>query len=213
MFFSLYCTNKKNTNKIESQLDPIEVLKNGNIRFTSGVPINPDETLIRIRELKKGQDPSVIVVSCSDSRVPPEIIFDQGLGDIFTIRAAGNVIGDYELGSIEYAIEKLHCNSILVLGHENCGAIAAFLQTNHFNMNNHIENIIKYIANEKEEKLLNLDSLKKKPDLAIRANIKHGINLLKTSLPILKPRFDKGTLKIVGAYYQLETGKVLFDNF
>ena len=106
--------------RYEEALPPLEALKAGNQRFMSGHPVHPHETLKRLRDLKKGQDPHTVVVSCSDSRVPPELIFDQGLGDIFSVRTAGNVIGDYELGSIEYAVEHLGCKLVVVLGHEEC---------------------------------------------------------------------------------------------
>jgi carbonic anhydrase len=201
----------KNTNQIKNEtLTPFEKLKAGNKRFVSGYPIHPDETLKRIRELKKGQNPFAVVVSCSDSRIPPELVFDQGLGDIFTIRTAGNVIGDYELGSIEYAVEHLGCKLIVVLGHENCGAIDAFLHSNHHRDHNHIQNIIDYISKEKEQKI-ELDSIKANPDLAIRANIKHGLNVLNSSKPILNKHIKNKTVKIIGAYYDLDSGLVTFD--
>src|SRR6478736_4693898 len=109
-----------------NKLSPLQKLEEGNKRFASGKPIHPDETLERLRELKKGQHPFATIISCSDSRVPAELVFDQGLGDIFSIRTAGNVMGDYELGSIEYAVEHLDCKLIVVMGHENCGAIQAY---------------------------------------------------------------------------------------
>ena len=148
-----------NQNTTNENLTPLEKLKVGNHRFVKGNPIHPDETLKRIRELKKGQHPFAVVVSCSDSRIPPELIFDQGLGNIFTIRTAGNVIGDYELGSIEYAVEKFHCNLVIVLGHENCGAIEAFISSGNERHNGHIQNIIDYIACEDEERAI-WDSIK-----------------------------------------------------
>ena len=122
------CKQKQEKDQVNT-LAPLDKLKAGNEKFVSGHPVHPDETLDRIRELKKGQNPFVVVVSCSDSRLPPELIFDQGLGDVFSIRTAGNIIGEYELGSIEYAIEHLHCKLIVVLGHENCGAIEIFRLT------------------------------------------------------------------------------------
>ena len=96
------CSGNKSTER-----NAMEDLISGNERFITGHPLHPNETLLRMRNLKKGQEPFVVLVSCSDSRVPPELIFDQGLGDIFSVRTAGNVIGDYELGSIEYAVEHL----------------------------------------------------------------------------------------------------------
>jgi Carbonic anhydrase len=138
-----------------------------------GHPVHPDQTLERIRELKKGQHPFAVIVSCSDSRVPPEVIFDQGLGDIFSVRTAGNVIGDYELGSIEYAVEHLGCQLIIVLGHEQCGAVSAFLQHESDTHHDHIQSILHYLESEPEEKALP-DSLKHSLYAAIQANILHG---------------------------------------
>jgi carbonic anhydrase len=151
LFFS--CGQKQDENEVNIQT-PLDRLKAGNEKFVNGYPIHPHETLNRIRELKKGQNPFVVLVSCSDSRVPPELIFDQGLGDVFSIRTAGNIIGEYELASIEYAVEHLHCKLIVVLGHENCGAIQAYASSeNGKNSGDHIQNLVNYIASEEEEKL------------------------------------------------------------
>lgn len=199
------------TNEQKDDLKPLDKLKIGNQRFVKGYPIHPDETLERIRELKKGQHPFAVVVGCSDSRIPPELIFDQGLGDIFTIRTAGNVIGDYELGSVEYAVEHLKCNLVVVLGHENCGAIQAFISSDNQRHEDHIQTIVDYISNEDEEKAI-LDSIKSNPDLAVRANIKHGVFLLQNSTPILKHLVQSGKVAVVGAYYDLDSGKVTFED-
>lgn len=200
------------TEKIdESKFSPLQKLEEGNKRFAAGKAIHPDETLERLRELKKGQHPFAIVVSCSDSRVPAELVFDQGLGDIFSIRTAGNVMGDYELGSIEYAVEHLDCKLILVMGHKDCGAIKAFIKSDgHYEHLDHIKKIIEYIESEQEEK--NLASRHElNIDKAIDANITHGVSFLRTSEPILKEFYDSKKVKIIGALYDIETGKVTFD--
>jgi len=195
----------------ESKFSPLQKLEEGNRRFASGKPVHPDETLERIRELKKGQHPFAIVVSCSDSRVPAELVFDQGLGDIFSIRTAGNVMGDYELGSIEYAVEHLDCKLIIVMGHKDCGAIKAFIKSDgHYEHLDHIKKIIEYIESEQEEK--NLASHHNLViDKAIDANIEHGVTLLRTSEPILKEFYEKKKVEIIGALYNIETGKVSFN--
>ncbi len=209
LFFSCAPQKEKNEDTIPALLDK---LKTGNEKFVGGHAAHPHETISRIRELKKGQNPFVIVVSCSDSRIPPELVFDQGLGDIFSIRTAGNVIGDYELGSIEYAVEHLHCKLIVVLGHENCGAIQAYATSGNTRHSvDHIQNIVNYIASEEEEKNIP-DSLKSNIDILVKANITHGVNLLKSSTPILKPLVEKNEVYIIGAYYDLDSGKVLFEN-
>ena len=212
LFISLLFSCKQNQEKDQvTALTPLDKLKVGNERFVSGHPVHPDETLDRIRELKKGQNPFVVVVSCSDSRLPPELIFDQGLGDVFSIRTAGNVIGDYELGSIEYAVEHLHCKLIVVLGHENCGAIQAYATSGKEKHNDHIQTLVDYIAAEEEEKNIS-DSLRSNIDTLVKANIVHAVNLLRASTPVLKPLVDKNEIKIIGAYYDLDSGNVLFDN-
>lgn len=207
VFVGLYWASQTD----ESKFTPLQKLKAGNERFASGRPTHPDETLKRIRELKKGQHPFAIVVSCSDSRVPAELVFDQGLGDIFSIRTAGNIMGDYELGSIEYAVEHLDCKLIVVMGHKDCGAIKAFIKSEgHYAHSDHIKKIIEYIESEKEEK--NLASHHDLViDKAIDANIEHGVTLLKTSEPILKEFYDKKKVEIIGALYNIETGKVTFS--
>jgi carbonic anhydrase len=211
LFISLFfsCNQKQEKDQV-STLAPLDKLKIGNERFVSGHPVHPDETLDRIRELKKGQNPFVVVISCSDSRLPPELIFDQGLGDVFSIRTAGNVIGDYELGSIEYAIEHLHCKLIVVLGHENCGAIQAYATSGNEKHNDHIQTLVDYISAEEEEKNIP-DSSRSNIDILVNANIAHAVNLLRSSTPVLKSLVDKNEIKIIGAYYDLDSGNVLFD--
>lgn len=201
---------QKNTYTSHNQIinenkEPLNVLLEGNKRYISGHPKHPDQSLKKIKELNEGQNPFAVVISCSDSRVSPELIFDQGLGDLFVIRTAGNVIGDLELGSIEYAVEHLRVKLIIVMGHDKCGAVTAFCEHKH--ENNHIESIIKYLEDEEEEKRLD----PKDPNyinLAIKANVLHGIHLLNTSHPILKEHLEKKELKITGALYHLIDGKV-----
>src|SRR6187399_2765484 len=173
MLFS--CKQKQEENQ-GNILTPLDKLKTGNETFISGYPVHPHETLNRIRELKKGQHPFAVVVSCSDSRIPPELIFDQGLGDIFSIRTAGNVIGDYELGSIEYAVEHLHCKLIVVLGHENCGAVQAYANAGIKKHHDHVQSIIDYIAAD-EAKKSSFSTQKSNLDTLVHSNIDHGVNL------------------------------------
>ncbi len=207
IFFACNHTEKIN----ESKFSPLQKLEEGNKRFASGKPVHPDETLERLRELKKGQHPFAIVVSCSDSRVPAELVFDQGLGDIFSIRTAGNIMGDYELGSIEYAVEHLDCKLIIIMGHKDCGAIKAFIKSDgQYNHSDHIKKIIEYIESEQEEKDL-ASHHELNVDKAIDANIAHGVTFLKTSEPILKEFYEAKKVAIIGALYDIETGKVTFN--
>ncbi|HMP12449.1 MAG TPA: carbonic anhydrase [Saprospiraceae bacterium] len=201
---------KPTISSAEAHISPekaLACLLAGNERYMNDHPIHPDQTLSRIRDLKKGQHPFAVVVSCSDSRVPPELIFDQGLGDIFVIRTAGNIIGEYELGSIEYAVEHLKAHLIVVLGHDSCGAVSAFVEHKHDKLDSHIQAIIDYIKAEPEEVEIN----EQRPnylDLAVRANIRHGVNILVSSEPTLRGLFEKAEISIVGAIYHLENGKV-----
>jgi carbonic anhydrase len=109
--------------------EAISKLKEGNGRYTSGNLQHPGQTAERRTELAKTQHPFAGIVSCSDSRVPPEIVFDQGLGDLFVVRVAGNVINDEGLGSVEYTVDHLGTRLILVLGHQSCGAVKAARET------------------------------------------------------------------------------------
>ena len=130
----------------KKKLTPAQALHNlmeGNKRYIQGHSIHPDETEQRREMTLTKQEPFAVIVGCSDSRVPPEIVFDQGLGDIFVIRVAGNVVGPLEQDSIEFAAEKLNAPLILVLGHQNCGAVTAV--ANGQAKENDIENIAPFI--------------------------------------------------------------------
>jgi carbonic anhydrase len=186
---------------------PLELLLDGNRRFQENHPIHPDQTLERLRELEKGQHPFAVIVSCSDSRVPPELIFDQGLGDLFVIRNAGNIISDYELGSIEYAVEHLETKLIVVLGHKQCGAIGAFIEHKNDSVQNHIQHIIDYIKKEPEELIID-ENRADYYEKAIIANVAHGLNVIEHSEPVLKDFFEAQKVKVVGMLYDLKTGKV-----
>lgn len=180
----------------------LQRLMEGNTRFTSNKCIHKNLGLEGLSQLKEGQEPFAVIVGCSDSRVPPEIIFDQGLGDIFVIRVAGNVIGPIELDSVAYAAEKLHSPIVIVLGHENCGAVkATLLGQDHVP---ELQNIYPLIA----PALKNCQA--KKGDIlmnAIKCNVTQGVNYLKSRPTLAKLVADK-KLKIVGGYYDFDHGKV-----
>ncbi|MCH7413200.1 carbonic anhydrase [Belliella sp. R4-6] len=188
----------------------LEALLKGNERFAEDHPLHPDQTLERLRELSSGQHPVAAIVSCSDSRVPPELVFDQGLGDLFVIRNAGNIVGDYEIGSLEYAIEHLEVPIVIILGHTKCGAIGAFVDQDHdhsHHYSEYIQKIIDFIDAEEEEKSIPRDI----PDFyekAIEANVLHGIHELKNKLPHINERIATNKLRLVGAIYDIDTGKV-----
>jgi carbonic anhydrase len=214
LFFAIMAsscqTEPKETSLSVVPDNPDEILNylmEGNKRFQEDHPIHPDQSFDRLQSLNAGQHPIAAIISCSDSRIPPELVFDQGLGDLFVIRNAGNIISDHELGSIEYAVEHLETKLIIVLGHTSCGAIEAFLQHKHDSVPNHIQSIIDYIKAEPEEIALD-ENDPHYHDLAIEANIWHGVHVLQTSDPVLKTKIESGEVKVVGAIYDLHTGKV-----
>jgi carbonic anhydrase len=183
-------------------------LQEGNQRFVSGTFIHPDQSSQRRAELEKrdelvsGQEPFAIVVSCSDSRVPPEVVFDQGLGDLFVVRVAGNIVGPLQLDSIEFAADRLKSPLILVLGHENCGAVNAVI-LGQVGIN-HMNNIAPYIKPA-------VDQTKNMPGSrlanTIKANVQNVMKQLESS-PVLAALIQNNKLKIVGGYYQLSSGIV-----
>ena len=208
--------------------EAISRLKEGNGRYTSGNQRHPHESseertymatasyenlgmtaaeaAKRRAELTKSQHPFAIVLGCADSRVPPEIAFDQGLGDLFVVREAGNVIDDHSLGSIEYAVDHLAVRLIVVLGHQRCGAVKAAKDTIAANGKapGHIQSLVTAIEPAVEE------TTKGDLNATIEANVKNVKQALCSSTPILKPKVDSGELKVVGAYYSLDTGTVAF---
>ncbi len=150
------------------------------------------------KKFSKGQKPYAIIVTCSDSRVIPEMIFSAGIGDLFVIRVAGNVIDDHQLGSIEYAAEHLGTGLVVVLGHTKCGAIDAVLT-------GHSSGYIKYIADEIEQAIGD----EKDPYKACCLNVSQSVSTIEHSLQIQKDEEEYG-LKVVGAVYDLDSGKVTF---
>ncbi len=198
--------------------ESLQILREGNQRFSSGTSLHERQDLQRVKDLAKGQNPKCIIVSCSDSRVAPEVVFDQGLGDIFSIRTAGNVMSDYEEGSIEYAVEHLHTPLVVVMGHIGCGAIQALLDhSEDLNADleksaGHIAKIIEKLKSEDEEQKV-LSTAGKNSGLAVVANVMNGVKQLRNSDPFLGEAYSKGEINIVGAVYHIESGEVEFLDF
>lgn len=181
----------------------LQTLMDGNKRFEANQAQKPHQSPERRTELTKGQAPFAIVLTCSDSRVSPEVLFDQGLGDLFVIRNAGNVLDDHTLGSLEYAVEHLHVHLVVVLGHAQCGAVSAAVAGGH--APGHIQSVVDAIEPAVEEtKELAGD----KVDNAVRANIRRVAGILNRVEPILGEAVKKGELKVVAGRYDLATGKV-----
>jgi len=181
----------------------LEQLEAGNVRFVAHTPQHPNQGADRVRELAAGQHPIAVVLSCSDSRVPPELVFDQGLGDIFSIRVAGNIASGDGIGSIEYAVEHLGVPLIVVMGHEKCGAVSAAMSGGE--PGNHIQQVVDAIAPVVPEAK---KDAKDPLDAAVRLNVKKVVGELEHSDPVLSKAVAEGKLQVVGAYYSLDSGAV-----
>jgi len=193
----------QNTEEKISADSVLAELKTGNEHHVAHRYQHPHESLDRRRQLVAGQHPHAEILSCSDSRVPPEIVFDQGLGDLFIIRVAGNVATDTEIGSLEYGAEHLHIPLIVVLGHESCGAVTAAVQGGP--PEGHIAALIDLIkpAVEKARGMPG-DPVAN----SVRLNVEWVVKQLRSSTPILSELVAHGKLRIVGAVYSIETGSV-----
>lgn len=178
--------------------EALKKLEDGNLRFMSEKMENCHFSGSRREALKEGQTPFAIVVGCSDSRVPSEIVFDQGLGDLFGVRTAGNVIGPIEVNSIDYGVLVLKAPLIVVMGHESCGAIKAVLGGN----TKGVEAVAKLITEATQDKELTMEA-------ATLANIRYGVETLKNSKD-LAPLIKEGKLRVIGAYYHFKDGNVQF---
>jgi carbonic anhydrase len=181
-----------------------EVLKElmaGNERFVDGKPLNPRRSPSDFSKLAVGQAPEAVIVGCSDSRVPPEILFDQGVGDLFVIRVAGNVIngaGPTVKGSIAYAVVVLGAPLVLVLGHSQCGAVKSALETKQQPLPESIRDLVGLVNTGGAKDL----------DQAIAANVRAGVAKLKSLEPTLARYVETKRLKVAGAVYDLASGKV-----
>jgi carbonic anhydrase len=185
--------------------EALKVLLAGNERFVSAKlnSVTPEEVAQRRAELVQGQKPFAIVLCCSDSRVGPEIVFDQELGNIFVVRTAGEVVDAAGIGSIEYAVAHLGSPLLLVLGHEHCGAVAAAVAE--AKEPGHIADIIKAIAPAvAKTKGQSGDAVEN----AVRANVQDIAAHLRSTSPILSEKAKAGRLKVMGATFSLKTGKV-----
>ena len=189
----------ENTNTITAK-EAMERLKLGNRKYVeSGVSIGDVSSAMRLKTSGHGQTPYAVVVTCSDSRVIPETIFSTGIGELFVIRVAGNVIDDHQLGSIEYAASHLGTKLIVIMGHTNCGAIGAAFHPDDDNK------YIRYILHEIRYAIGD----EKDPEKACILNIKHSIETVEESLEIQREEHEH-MLKVVGAIYHIDTGVVDF---
>ena len=191
-------------------------LREGNRRFVSGV--RSSDTLAsqtRRSELAAGQEPFAVILGCSDSRVPAEIVFDQGLGDLFVIRVAGNIVASSQIGSVEFATERFGTALVVVLGHSRCGAVLATLdelQRPRVSQSPHLRSIVDRVRPSVETLLAT--ELRHDPDAlvrqSVRANVRVSANQLRHGSQLLEQLIERHGLLIVGAEYSLETGIVDF---
>ncbi len=192
-------------------LTPDEALQrliDGNARFAAGKAGHPNQDTVRRTALAEGQTPFAVIVGCSDSRVSPELVFDQGLGDLFVVRVAGNVVDADVGGSVEYAVGHLHTPLVLVLGHQKCGAVMAALLPQSQRVKETRD--IQAILNQIQPALRNVDShLSEEQRLAasIEANARQSMKIL-AALPKLSRSVADKSLRIACAVYELSTGKV-----
>ena len=194
------------TNAIANMLtgdQAMERLIAGNKRYVMSKQTHPHQGPARRAELCGGQNPFAVILGCSDSRIPPELIFDQGLGDLFVVRVAGNIIDDMVLGSIEYAALHLRTPLIMVLGHSRCGAIGATVAGN--DLEGHLPSLASAIQPA-------LDSMQGRAgdlvDNTAKANAKMVSEQLRQSTPVLSELVLKSNLKVVATYYDLQTVEV-----
>ena len=204
-----------------SAAEALERLKQGNKEFASGQPAkakDPHLTLVQRATLAQEQNPFAIILGCSDSRVPAEIIFNQGLGDLFVIRVAGNIVAPSQVGSVEFAADSFGCPLVVVLGHTHCGAISSTIEAlknpnalssvNLMSIVNRVRPSVEILMQTELK-----DDLEKLSMHAVKSNVFASVNQLRHGSAVLENLIAKGKLKVVGAEYSLETGEVSFYDF
>ena len=215
--FGMFCLSA-NANEVQglSADEALQKLQKGNAHFVKMHFKHPDVSLNRLHALEKGQHPFAVILSCSDSRVPPEIIFDQGLGDLFEVRNAGNVLDEHVIGSVEYAVAHLGVKLVVVMGHNECGAVKATVGA--CNADSHAEHTheSKYIKSLTDSITPSVALAKTQTgsllDNAILNNAKASAKGLIESDPAIADYVKNHDVKIIPAIYNLHTGKVEFLN-
>ncbi|OZV68575.1 carbonic anhydrase family protein [Winogradskyella aurantia] len=197
----------------QAQLTPdsvIESLKDGNRRFVSNDLTARDHT-VQIRKATNGQYPKAVILSCLDSRIPVEDVFDKGIGDLFVARVAGNFVNEDILGSMEFGCKVAGSKLILVLGHEHCGAVKAAVDNvklgNITAMLTKIRPVVEQLSHYEGDKS---SSNPEFVHMVCEQNVRKTINDIRQNSPILKEMEDKGEIKIIGGVYDMDTGKVDF---
>ncbi|UCF37401.1 MAG: carbonic anhydrase [Acidobacteriota bacterium] len=196
--------------------EALERLREGNQRFVSGVrSLEALMSQTRRSDYVSGQEPFAVILGCSDSRVPVELVFDQGLGDLFVIRVAGNIVAPSQIGSVEFAAEQFGSRLVVVLGHTQCGAVGATLQQLQQPTDGHSRHLSSIVDRIRPavEGLLETELRKDPAGLtrqAVRANVRMAANQLRHGSEVLERLIQQDGLLVVGAEYSLETGVVSF---
>jgi carbonic anhydrase len=205
IFSQMFGSQLRNPAPVVAQNDitpeaALEKLTQGNERFVQGKRQNPNQDLVRLTEVAAGQKPFAAILSCADSRVPSELVFDQGLGDLFVVRVAGNVATPEEIGSLEFGTLVLGAKVLLVMGHERCGAVDAAIKNAQVpgQIGTILDSISPAVGRVPENVSDRLTEV-------CKANVLLQIERLNAS-PVLSQLVEEGKLKIVGAYYDLDTG-------
>jgi carbonic anhydrase len=192
-----------------SRTDPagaLQALIEGNARFVEGRPQHPNQDVDRRAELQSGQDPFAVVFGCSDSRVAAEIIFDRGLGDLFMVRTAGHVVDSAVLGSVEFAVDKLGVPLVLILGHDNCGAVNAAADSVESGTlpPGYVRDIVERIT----PAVMAVRTAGGTIDDMVAENVRQAAGLLLERSPMLARKVDSGGCRVVGVVYDLADGRV-----
>ncbi|MDV2467650.1 carbonic anhydrase [Acinetobacter chinensis] len=199
--------------------EALERLKQGNLRFAKE-ETNSSKFLTHQQrnDMVGSQEPFAIILGCSDSRVPAEMVFDQGFGDLFVIRVAGNIVAPSQVGSVEFAAESFGCPIVVVLGHTHCGAISSTIKAlknpetpssaNLMSIVNRVRPSVEILLQTELK-----DDLEKLSMHAVKSNVFASVNQLRHGSAVLENLIEQGKLKVVGAEYSLETGEVLFYDF
>lgn len=190
---------------IDSPGDALKALVDGNRRFVEGTPKHPHEGQVWRKHLTAGQHPFATILGCADSRVPPELLFDEGFGDLFVIRVAGNVVDPDVTGSVEYAVDHLHTHVVMVMGHEGCGAVTAAIG-HHEREPTELRHLLDAIAPVKKVIPKGMDHTHE-IGFAVEENVRRQVKKLR-AVPDIASAIARGETRVVGGIYDLETGRV-----
>jgi carbonic anhydrase len=187
--------------------DVLGLLKAGNDRFARNASKPVSLSVNRRREIAGAEHPTAMILSCADSRVPPEHVFNTGLGDLFVVRTAGEVVDRSILATVEYGAEQLHIPLLVVMGHESCSAVKAAAEAKGASESANLDYLLKAIQGARRQTPEDRDDIR----ALILANVEQVINDTLARSPVLRRMVDEGRLEVVGAYYELVSGRVMFS--